>query len=176
MPSKEPRIGVSRLLAFLALVGQELPHRITLVAAGGTAMTLLKVKRSTRDLDFTGPKADIEIFKRTLRGIPHGMKVDAWPDGQVFSQFLPSDYLKRSRKVREVGNIDLRALHPVDIVVTKIGRLDERDRQDIEACIRTFTLSRSAVARRAHQVEYVGNPENFEYNVEWALRRFFPSS
>jgi len=175
MPSKEPRIGISRLLAFLALVGEELPRRIILVAAGGTAMTLLNVKRSTRDLDFTGPRADIELFKGTLRGIPHGMKVDAWPDGRIFSQFLPSDYLKRSRKVRDVGNIDLRALHPVDIVVTKIGRLDERDRQDIEDCIRTFTLSRSAVARRARQVEYVGNPENFEYNVEWALRRFFPS-
>src|SRR3989304_421993 len=112
MPSKEPRIGVSRLLAFLALVGQELPHRITLVAAGGTAMTLLKVKRSTRDLDFTGPKADIEIFKRTLRGMPHGMKGGAWQAVRVFSQFLPSYYRRRSRKVRKEGNIDLRALHP----------------------------------------------------------------
>src|SRR3990170_860762 len=87
MPSKEPRIGISRLVAFLAAVGRELPREIVLVAVGGTAMTILKVKRSTRDVDFTGPRADIELFKRTLRGIPHGMKVDTWPDGQVFSQF-----------------------------------------------------------------------------------------
>lgn len=56
----------------------------------------------------------------------------------MFSQFLPSDYLERSLPIRHLRHIDLRALHPVDIVVTKIGRLDERDLQDIAACIRKY--------------------------------------
>src|SRR6266545_4296551 len=97
MPSKEPEIDPSSLLDFLRLVGGELSRPIVLVATGGTALTLLGVKPSTRDIDFTGPGEDIEAFKRALGGIPHGMKVDTWPGGQVFTQFLPSDYLERSK-------------------------------------------------------------------------------
>ena len=175
MPSKEPEIDPSSLLDFLRLVGGELSRKIVLVAAGGTALTLLGVKPSTRDIDFTGPGEDIEAFKRALGGIPHGMKVDTWPGGQVFTQFLPSDYLARSKPIKQLTNIDLRALHPVDIIVTKIGRLDERDEQDIEACIREFKISKSAVAKRAKRVAYVGNEELFRSNVEYALRRFFGS-
>ena len=173
MPTRGRRISPSRLLEFLELVGQELPRKVVLVAAGGTAMTLLKVKPSTRDVDFTGPGEDIDVFRRTLDTLPHGMKVDTWPDGQVFSQFLPADYITRSRKVKQVQNIDLRALHPVDIIVTKIGRLDDRDKQDIRDCIRAFRIRKPAVARRASQVEYVGNAENFEYQIQYALQHFF---
>ena len=173
MPSPDRRIYTSRLLEFLELMGQELPRKIVLVAAGGTALTLLRVKRSTRDIDLTGPGEDIELFRQTLKIVPHGVKVDTWPDGQIFSQFLPSDYLKRSRKVKQLQNIDLRALHPVDIVVTKIGRLDDRDKDDIRDCVRAFKIRRSAVARRASQLEYVGSMENFEYQVQYVLRHFF---
>ena len=51
--------------------------------------------------------------------------------------------------MRSIGRIKLRALHPVDIVVTKAGRLDERDWQDIEDCIRRFALKRRAIVERA---------------------------
>src|SRR3989304_1252941 len=99
MPTRGRRISPSRLLEFLELVGQELPRKVVLVAAGGTAMTLLKGKPSTRGVDFTGPgvvdcpgrEEDIEVFRRPLDPLPHGMKVDPGPDGQVFSQFLPAD-------------------------------------------------------------------------------------
>ncbi len=175
MPSQEPEIDVSQLFEFLELIARELPRRIVLVAAGGTAMTLLGVKPSTRDIDITGPEQDIESFRLALDRVPHGMKVDLWAEGQVFSQFLPPDYLARSKRVRELKNIELRALHPVDIIVTKIGRLDARDEQDIKDCIRVFKPSRSAIAERASQIEYVGNEERFEHQVRYALRRFFGS-
>ena len=99
-------LDISRLLDFLTVVAAELPRRIILVGAGGTAMTLLQVKPSTRDIDFTGPREDIASFRRALKGIPHGWKIDLWPDGQVFSEFLPSDYLRRSRRVQDLGNVD----------------------------------------------------------------------
>ncbi len=44
-------------------------------------------------------------------------------------------------------HIRVKALHPVDIVVTKIGRLDDRDKQDIRACIGKFELTKTEVAR-----------------------------
>lgn len=171
LPASE--IDISRLLEFLELLDEEMPRKITLVAVGGTAMTLLKVKRSTRDINFTGPGKDIDLFKRVLKTVPHGMKVDTWADGRIFSQFLPSDYMMKSVKVKQFKNIDLRALHPLDIVVTKVGRLDERDERDIRDCIRAFRLSKSDVEGRAHHVEYVGNLENYEYQLHLAMRRCF---
>ncbi len=175
MPSSRGEIDSSRLIEFLEEIGRELPHKIVLVAAGGTAMTLLGVKPSTRDIDFTGPADDISVFRATLGKVPHGMKVDTWPGGQVFTQILPADYLQKSKKLKAITNIELRALHPVDIVVSKLGRLDDRDEQDIKACIRKSKLSKAAVAKRASEVAYVGNPEIFEYNIQYALRHFFPS-
>lgn len=113
----------SGLMGLLTAVDGELEKRIVLVAAGGTAMTLLDLKPSTLDIDFTGPHDDIEEFNRIQKGIPHGFKIDTWTDGAVFSQFLPEDYLQKSVPVKtKLKRIDLRALHPVDIVATKIGR------------------------------------------------------
>lgn len=86
------RIDKTKLLAFLEIAGKELNGRITLVAAGGTAMTLLDIKPSTVDIDFTGPRADISEFEHALKNIPHGFKIDCWKDGMVFSQILPDDY------------------------------------------------------------------------------------
>lgn len=45
----------SGLLGLLSAVDSELNRKITLVAAGGTAMTLLDMEPSTLDIDFTGP-------------------------------------------------------------------------------------------------------------------------
>ena len=173
MPSPADRIDRSRLLDFLELIDQEMPRQITLVAVGGTAMTLIGAKPSTRDIDFTGPKEDVALFERVHMTIPHGWKIDTWADGWVFAQCLPPDYLAKSKKIRQFRNIDLRALDPLDIVVTKIERLDERDIQDIQECIRRFKLTKSDVKRRASQLDYLDNVEDFRYHLRLVLKRFF---
>ena len=163
----------SRMMGLLEAVDDELARKITLVASGGTAMTVLDLKPSTIDIDFTGPYDDIAEFNKIQKGIPHGFKIDTWTDGMVFSQSLPDDYLKRSIAVRtKLKRIDLRALHPVDIVVTKIGRLNERDAQDIEACIRRFKLKKSQIAKRAKTVQYAGNEMVYATNLEYVLKSF----
>ena len=155
-------------------VDDELARKITLVAAGGTAMTVLDLKPSTIDIDFTGPYDDIAEFNKIQKSIPHGFKIDTWTDGMVFSQSLPDDYLKRSIAVRtKLKRIDLRTLHPVDIVVTKIGRLNERDAQDIEMCIRRFKLKKDQIAKRAKAVQYAGNEMVYATNLEYVLKSFF---
>jgi uncharacterized nucleotidyltransferase DUF6036 len=163
----------ARLFEFLEEVDSALQRKVVLVAAGGTAMTLLDAKESTIDVDFTGPSDDIAAFQQALKETPHGFKFDTWPDGQVFSQFLPDDYLEKSKAVKRFKHIELRALNPVDVVVTKTGRLDERDLQDIEACVAKFSLMKRAVAARAKQVTYVGNEENYRHNVDVVLKWFF---
>lgn len=173
----------SRLLSLLEAVDAELEggeggnntKKITLVAAGGTAMTLLDLKPSTIDIDFTGPYDDIAEFNRIQNGIPHGFKIDTWSDGMVFSQGLPDDYLKKSIaiKTKKLKKINLKALHPVDIIVTKIGRLNDRDVQDIRDCIKKFKLGKNQIAKRAGAVQYAGNERVYEDNLQYILDSFF---
>ena len=161
-------------MALLARFDEELERKIVLVAAGGTALTLLNAKPSTLDLDFTGPSEDIAMFDRAEKAIPHGFKIDKYKDGAVFTQILPDDYLQTSKKIRtNLNNIDLRALHPIDIVATKIGRLDERDKQDIQTCIRKFHLSKRQVEMRSREVQYAGNEDVYSTNRKYVLKNFF---
>lgn len=163
----------SRLFDFLEALDEEVSKEITVVAVGGTAMTLLDLKTSTIDIDFTIPSGDIPEFKAALDSLQPGYKVDLWPDGCVFSQILPDDYLGRSSKAKDFKRIHLRVLHPVDIVVTKIGRLEDRDIQDIEACIRKFKISKIEIEERAADVHYVGKDENYIENLKYVLWKFY---
>lgn len=167
-------LNKKQLLDFLEELDKELEREITIVAVGGTAMTLHNAKASTTDVDFTIPGDDFDEFKRILDITPHGFKVDMWTDGLVFSQDLPEDYLDKSKPIKtKMKKMKLRTLDPVDIIVTKIGRLNERDREDIEACIRKFKIAKAQVERRAKQVAYVGREENYETNLNHVMKNFF---
>jgi hypothetical protein len=165
----------SALFDFLSVLNEDLPKKIILVAAGGTAMTLLDLKPSTIDIDFTIPSSDAVEFERSLKSNPPGYKVDRWTDGTIFCQTLPKDYLEKSVNIKEFSHISLRALQPVDIIVTKIGRLDARDMQDIEACIRKAKVSETQIRERAMLVAktYVGPEKDYLYHLNLVLDKFF---
>lgn len=154
----------SELLTFLEELNKELGRKITLIAVGGTAMTLLDLKPSTIDIDFTIPSSVFSEYKRAEKNVPHGYKIDMFLDGCIFSQNLPDDYLANSTEIANLERVSLRALHPVDIVVTKIGRLDDRDLEDIEKCIKTYGLTEEQIKNRAANVTYIGKQEYYDYN------------
>lgn len=62
----------------------------------------------------------------------------------------------------------------VDIVITKIGRLDSRDEQDIESCIKKFKLKEKDIKKRAEDIGYTGNDQVFIDNLQSVLKKFFP--
>ena len=75
---------------------------------------------------------DYDEFERAKKIVQPGFRVDVFRDGAVFVTVLPDDYLEKSRPITtNLKNIDLRALDPVDVIITKIARLDGRDAQDI---------------------------------------------
>lgn len=83
----EYRLDKYRLFEVLSLWNEFLKRRVHLVACGGTAMTLLEVKPSTRDVDFMVP--DPEEYKYLIRQLKDvGYKpttASGWQrDGDVF--------------------------------------------------------------------------------------------
>lgn len=189
------------LLKFLANADKAIPaadRKITLVGAGDTALALLELKPPTVHLDFTGPDSDdLVAFERacttntntatstatttTAAGAgaaippPNGFQVHIWNGGKVFGQQLPDDYIKASMQVSAglLNRIDLRALHPLDIVATKIEKLAESDMRDIKACIRQFKLGKNQISKRARALQSVGDEAKFERNLEHVLSLYY---
>lgn len=163
----------TKLLDFLGEIDKELSHKIVVVAVGGTAMTLVNAKPSTIDVDFTILGEDYDEFERAKKIVQPGFRVDVFRDGAVFVTILPDDYLEKSKPIAtNLKNIDLRALHPVDIIITKIARLDGRDEQDIESCITNFKITRKQIEQRAKDMNHAGNDKVFMDNLETVLGRF----
>jgi hypothetical protein len=168
-------IDNSKLVGFLREVDKNLARKITLVAVGGTAMTLLELKPSSIDIDFEIMPEDAGDFEKATGMFAHGIKkIDVFSRGLIFSQQLPEDHWASAIPIKiRFDKIRLKALHPLDIVVTKIGRLNDRDIQDIGACIGKFGLTKEEIENRAKEVTYIGKDENYEINLRHVLKRFF---
>lgn len=162
----------TKLLDFLDEIEKELTREIMIVAVGGTAMTLFKAKPSTIDVDFTIPDPYYDDFQIALKIVQPGFQVDAHHHCMVFVTSLPEDYVKRSKKVKtNLKKIELRTLHPVDIIVTKIARLDERDEQDIKSCMKKFKITKNQIVKRVSRIPSLVHDKTFQTNLKRFLKR-----
>ena len=162
----------TRLLDFLEEIEKELTHKIVVVAVGGTAMTLLNTKPSTIDVDFTIPDPYYDDFQHAMKIVQPGFQVDAYQHCMVFTTSLPEDYVKRSKIIKTtLKKIELRALHPVDIIVAKIARLEERDEQDIASCMKKFKITKNQIVKRASQIPSLVHDDTFQTNLQNFLQK-----
>jgi len=144
------RINKDELLILLSEFDLELKRKITLVAVGGTAMTLLEIKSDTKDIDFNIPlKSDYYEFERVKNKIKPKIKIDYYEQNMIFSEALPGDYLKIAIKYKsKFDKIELYILNPIDIVCSKISRLNESDIEDIKECIKDFKFTKTQIKKR----------------------------
>ena len=105
--------------------------------------------------------------------VPHGFKIDLFMSGMVFCVELPENYLTKSSPLGRAGKISLRALQPLDIVVTKVARLELRDEQDIRECIRRAGLRLADIVARAAECGYAGDERLYAHNLSLLKGKFF---
>lgn len=163
------------LLDFLGLFDQELGRNIVLIAVGGTAMTLLGIKASTKDIDFNIPlDDDFKEFKRLNEKITPGVKIDSWPSNMIFSEILPDDYVKATTKYKtNFKKINVRILSPIDIACSKISRFSPADMEDIQSCIKYARITKNCLAERASQYSRAGSDDVFEQNLKYIMKNMF---
>ena len=138
------------LLDWLKEVDEKLQYKIVVVAVGGTAMTLLGLKASTRDVDFCVEGKHSNMFRKITKN--DTFKVDLFFDGFIFSEQLPEDYVEKSNKIlTPLSNMDLRTLSLIDIIITKVARYNARDEEDIETITKTNLVNRQELEERFKQ-------------------------
>jgi len=162
------------LMEWLKRIDKRLNNRIILVAVGGTAMTLLGLKPSTRDVDFCIEGKKSKLFEDSTKDSE--FKVDIFQDGFIFSEQLPDDYIEKANRIDvNLKNIDLRTLSLIDIIITKVARYNERDEEDIATVAKTDKVKKEELENRFNQVKetFVGREEEYVYHFNLVLERHF---
>jgi len=141
----EYRIDKTGLLDRLSIWNGFLKRKVHLVACGGTALTLLDVKPSTKDIDLLVPViGEYQYLIRTLKDLGYksasgvgwarddGFIFDLFPGKRIHTTELLESPLDKGNNipVKELTHIYLGVLNFYDIIISKLFRGTGIDMED----------------------------------------------
>ena len=145
------RLTGSKLLQTIDNWDSLMNFRAQLIACGGTALTLLNLKESTKDIDFIVPViTEYEKLMKFLKAIGYTQKggglahrddplflYQFWFGSRVFTTDLLASPLKKGNHIpiKEGRHIYLGALNLLDLIITKVFRGTSVDMDD---CMTVF--------------------------------------
>ena len=142
-----------------------------MLIAGGMAIHLYTAARTTTDVD-------AEFSKRIL--LPADLVVETkegnmlYLDASYNSTFalMHEDYQQDAVPV-PIGTdmMKVYVLSPLDLIVSKIARLSDPDKEDIQNMIHRFHISAEEIEKRAEEAlgGYVGNTDYLRMNLREVL-------
>ena len=155
--------------------------KVNLIGCGGTALTLLKIKDSTKDIDMIVPvQKEYERLMTFLQSIgyqekgnglvhpddPH-FQYQFWTGNRVFTTELLDSPLEPDKNIliKKWKHIYLGALNLQDLIITKMFRGTQVDLDD---CVAAFAASKmnpgALLERYAESAKYDLNPEKMMMN------------
>ena len=155
--------------------------KANLIGCGGTALTLLEIKESTKDIDMIVPVQNeyerLMTFLRTIgyeekgNGLAHSddpfFLYQFWVGNRVFTTELIDSPLDPDRNIpiKKWRHIYLGALNLQDLIITKMFRGTQ---VDIDDCVTAFAVSKmdpeALLERYAEAAKYDLNPEKMMAN------------
>ena len=175
------RLSANDLLETLDNWNSLMNFRVHLIACGGTALTLLKIKDSTRDIDFTVPMH--KEYDRLMKflgdlgyeekggGLAHdddpNFIYQFWCGNKVFTTDLLDSPLDPGKHIpiKRWSHIYLAALNLTDLIITKMFRGTSVDRDDCIAAFATGKVNAEKLLERySETARYDLNPEKMMKN------------
>ncbi len=158
---EENKVKPERLFALLESISKYVDREIRIYALGGTALTILGIKKSTIDIDINiENQKDYEyicgIFnqigfekKGSIRWITQeGLAFDVFHSNKILGTNLLSDCLDRAQYIRSFGELKLYALSLEDIIISKLARGDVRDFEDIKSILKKKNIDVNGLVER----------------------------
>jgi hypothetical protein len=152
---------------------------VRMYIAGGAALHWLTGARVTEDIDATFSRRVLfnEEFEVSYRD----------PDGHARLMYLDRNYNDTLGLLHENAYddstpidipgvdkniLDVRVLSPVDLAVSKLARLADQDRKDIQLLAQHRLIDSAAVRKRAGEAlgGYVGSIESVRHSIDIACR------
>ena len=161
--------------------------RVRLIACGGTALTLLNIKESTKDIDLIVPEtSEYDKLMKFLKALNYRFKGNGlvheddpyfiyqfWCGNKIFTTDLLESPLKENKHIliNRWTHIYLGALNLTDLIITKMFRGTPGDREDSIAAFSTGQVDAEKLLESfSEAARYDLNPEkvmqNFGYLVE----------
>jgi len=186
------RITSSKLIQTIDNWERLINFKVNLIGCGGTALTLLDIKQSTKDIDFIVPVGkEYERLIKFLRSLGYQEKggglahpedpyflYEFWVGNRVFTTDLLDSPLDPGKNIpiRKWRHIYLGALNPQDLIITKMFRGTQLDLEDCVAVFATFEIDPEELLKRyTEAAKYDLNPEkmiqNFIVFVEALLEK-----
>ena len=175
------RITGSELLQTIENWEHLINFKVNLIGCGGTALTLLEIKDSTKDIDFIVPigKEYVRLMK-FLQSLGYEEKggclahpndpnflYQFWVGNRVFTTNLLDSPLDPGRNipVKKWKHIYLGALNLQDLIITKMFRGTQVDVEDCVAAFARFEIDPEELLQRyAEAAKYELNPEKMIQN------------
>ncbi|MCG2726696.1 MAG: hypothetical protein L6420_10705 [Elusimicrobia bacterium] len=147
------RINKNGLFEIISAWSAFFKRNVRLIACGGTAMTLLNIKESTKDIDFIAPDIKEHKYlsgKLTELGYKQvsqfgwkkdeGFVFDLYPGNKVYMTELLESPLKPGNNVvfKEFANVYIGILNYYDILITKLFRSSGVDIEDCLSLIKAI--------------------------------------
>jgi len=171
-------IIAARIAAPLATADRKrLPVRMYL--AGGAAMHYYTGARTTDDVDAVFSTRvmlpqDLEVYYVNAEGKPRLLYFDRQYNDTLglLHEDAQQDSIPLSIPGVDARVLEVRALSPVDLAVSKIGRFEDHDRGDIATLAQHGLITERAVRRRTEEAlsYYVGTTERARTSLELACQ------
>ena len=170
-------ISKLNLMEYLDRIDKQLKKKITVVAVGGTAMTLYDLKEATKDVDFCAQtKEDWIALQSAAKKTRSNFRLDLFQGGHIYTLQLPDDYAKKARPIKtKLRNLKVRLLSHIDIIITKTARLNERDIEVLRALISKKRVDKKKLMERFRLIKdsYVASDRDFQARFEQVIKEFF---
>lgn len=160
-------INAEELFELLQSLSKFIEKEIKMYALGGTALTILNLKQSTRDIDINiGSIREYRYICRIFEQVgfekggacrwlsQEGLAFDLFYGSNLMGTELLPDSLEQSRYIRSFGKIKLYTLSLYDIIISKLARGDSRDLDDIKRIFESEKIElKKLVARYKETME-----------------------
>jgi len=163
MAHNDQEINAEALFELLTSLSKYVERDLKMYALGGTALTILSIKNSTRDVDINIESkreydyvrrlfTDLGFENRGLRWLTQeGLAFDLFWGSNIMGTNLLPDCIGRAKLIRSFGNIILYTLPLEDIIISKLARGDIRDFDDIKAIFEREKIDLKGLAQRYKQ-------------------------
>jgi len=183
-------VNNSELMNTLSAWDEVIPGRgiIHLIACGGTALTLLGYKESTKDVDFLVPNEEeykrlAQFLKQTgyspvtgysWKRSDENIQFDLYLGKTIYQTELLTSPLEAggNRQIKEWKKIYLGALNPTDLIISKMFRGTRVDIEDSLALLKNEKVDLKKLKERYEETaKYYFGEEKVLRNLEVLLSR-----
>ena len=160
MTHNEKEINAEELFELIESISKFIEKEIKMYALGGTALTILNIKKSTKDIDINIESNgeyqyickifdDLGFDRKGIRWISQeGLAFDMFHGSNILGTELLPDCIDKSKFIKSFGNIKFYILPLEDIIISKLARGDPRDFDDIKRILEVEKINLRKLVHR----------------------------